>query len=321
MFAGIIAGLGTGALWGLIFIAPLAVAPYSGVDLAIMRYLFFAAASLAVFALIPATRARGLAPRVIAEGIALGVLGYGVFYGFLVIAVSYAGPQIAALVVGILPVLLAIAGNLGGGGIKWRALAPPLVLIALGLAVVNGMELAKAPTPEARSDVVFGILAALGSVAAWTGYGILNARALTRRPGLNSMTWTGLQGVGAGFGIVLFGILAAPFGFVSLHELGLSWPEARGLLVWAVITGVFGGWGAAYLWTIASKRLPLVLSGQIYVSEPAFGVIYGFLWQGRWPTWPEAVGISCVFGGVLLGISVFGRSRRTIEEIEAAGQP
>src|SRR5690606_7812732 len=148
---------------------------------------------------------------------------------------------------------------------------------------------------------------------------VLNARAIKARPGLNTMGWTGLQGIGAGIGIILFGAAAWPFGIVHLPELGLAWPQAKNLLFWAALTGILGGWVATFLWTVASQRLPLVLSGQLYVSEPAFGVIYGFLWEGRWPEWPEAAGILAVFGGVLLGIAAFGRSRKAKAELEAAG--
>lgn len=306
MLPGIFAALTTGALWGLIFIAPLGVAPYSGVDLAIMRYVMFAGASLAIFALVPVSRIRGLNFSILAKGIWLGFLGYSIFYGFLVIAVAHAGPQIAALVCGLLPILLAIFGNLNGQ-LKWRALALPLVLIASGLLLVNVYALIGAPTPQARHEILIGVLAALCSVASWTAYGVLNARYVARMPGVNSMGWAGLQGIGAGIGIVLFGMAAWPFGLVHIPALGLAWPEAKNLLIWAGLTGLLGGWFATYCWIFATKRLPLVLSGQLYVSEPAFGVIYGFLWEGRLPSLPEVIGITAVFGGVLFGIAAVAR--------------
>jgi drug/metabolite transporter (DMT)-like permease len=311
MLAGILAGLTAGALWGLIFIAPLGVAPYAGVDLAIGRYLVFALTSLLVFALIRASRAK-ITLNEIGTGIFLGMLGYGAFYGFLVIAVAHAGPQIAALVIGLLPILLAIAGNIDGGKqLPWKSLFAPILMIAAGLALVHGWALLDADTPELRGQIMLGILAALGSVASWVGFGIINARALAKNPGMNTLTWTGLHGVGAGIGILLFGAAAIPFGLVRLHELGILWPEARPLLIWSLVVGFFGAWVASYLWVVATKRLPLVLSGQLFVAEPGFGVIYGFIWQQRLPTWPEAIGIIAVFGGVLIGIRAFGKARKT----------
>jgi drug/metabolite transporter (DMT)-like permease len=312
MFAGILAGLSAGALWGLIFIAPLGVAPYAGVDLAIGRYLVFALTSLLVFAFIAASRSK-LKTREIGTGIFLGVLGYASFYGFLVIAVAHAGPQISALVIGLLPILLAIAGNIDGGKqLPWKSLFAPILMIAAGLALVHGWALLQAETPQARSEIAFGILAALGSVASWVGFGIINARALAKRPDMNSLTWTGLHGLGAGIGILIFGAAAIPFGLVKLHELGIVWPEAKPLLVWSLVVGFFGAWVASWLWVVATKRLPLVLSGQLFVAEPGFGVIYGFMWQERLPNWAEALGIIAVFGGVLIGIAAFGRSRRVL---------
>jgi drug/metabolite transporter (DMT)-like permease len=311
MLAGIFAGLTAGALWGLIFIAPLGVAPYTGVDLAIGRYLVFALTSLFVFAAIRASRIK-LTLREFGTGIFLGMLGYGAFYGFLVIAVAHAGPQIAALVIGLLPILLAIAGNIDGGKqLPWKSLFAPILMIGAGLALVHGWALFDADTPQQRGQIAFGILAALGSVASWVGFGIINARALAKRPDMNTLTWTGLHGVGAGIGILLFGAAAVPFGLVRLHELGFVWPEAKPLLIWSLVVGFFGAWVASYLWVVATKRLPLVLSGQLFVAEPGFGVIYGFVWQQRLPNWAEAIGIIAVFGGVLIGIRAFGKARRT----------
>jgi drug/metabolite transporter (DMT)-like permease len=310
LLGGVLAGLTTGALWGLIFVAPLAVAPYSGVDLAVGRYLIFAATSLAIFALVPASRRTKMGVRDMLLGVGLGSIGYGAFYGFLVIAVSHAGPQISALVIGLLPMLLAIAGNLDGGRMPWRSLFAPLLLITAGLALVQGSALIGAETPEERGELVLGIVAALGSVAAWMCFSILNARALARMPDMNSLTWTGLHGIGAGLGIVLFATAALPAGLVNLYEIGFQWPEARELLAWAVITGLFGSWLASYLWVVATKRLPLVISGQLFVGEPAFGVIYGFIWEQRWPSAVEAAGAVCLFGGVMLGIAAFGRQER-----------
>lgn len=317
MFAGIAAGLAAGALWGLIFIAPLGVAPYAGIDLAIGRYLVFALTSLFVFAAIRASRMR-LTLREFGTGIFLGMLGYGAFYGFLVIAVAHAGPQISALVIGLLPILLAVAGNIDGGKqLPWRSLFAPILMIGAGLALVHGWALFEADSPQQRSDIAFGIFAALGSVASWVGFGIINARALARRPDMSTLTWTGLHGVGAGIGILLFGAAAMPFGLVRLHELGFLWPEAKPLVVWSLVVGFFGAWVASYLWVVATKRLPLVLSGQLFVAEPGFGVIYGFLWQQRLPNWSEAIGIIAVFGGVLIGIRAFGKARRTARMSQA----
>lgn len=41
MLIGLLAGLMTGALWGLTFIAPRAVLPFSAFDLSVLRYLVF----------------------------------------------------------------------------------------------------------------------------------------------------------------------------------------------------------------------------------------------------------------------------------------
>jgi drug/metabolite transporter (DMT)-like permease len=83
-------------------------------------------------------------------------------------------------------------------------------------------------------------------------------------------------------------------------------------VLWSLAVGFFGAWVASYFWVVATKRLPLVLAGQLFVGEPGFGVIYGFLWQQRLPTTAEVIGITAVFGGVLIGIRAFGKARRGV---------
>ena len=58
---------------------------------------------------------------------------------------------------------------------------------------------------------------------------------------------------------------------------------------------------------IASRRLPLALLAQLVVAETAFALIYGFIFEARWPATGETVGILVQLAGVLLSVSVFTR--------------
>ena len=51
MLVGLIAGLATGALWGLTFVAPRAIRPFTELDLAIARYAIFGLISLGLMIL------------------------------------------------------------------------------------------------------------------------------------------------------------------------------------------------------------------------------------------------------------------------------
>jgi drug/metabolite transporter (DMT)-like permease len=152
MLAGIISGLAAGALWGLTFVAPRAVQPYGEVDLAILRYGIFGLTSMALMAVHARFRPGRLTWGRTLRAIWLGLSGFVVYYVCVAFSVSLAGPAIAPLVIGALPVLLARYGNWRERAAGWGAIAAPLTLMAAGLVVVNvdTMRGATAPTDQAR---------------------------------------------------------------------------------------------------------------------------------------------------------------------------
>mgnify|MGYP001220238220 FL=1 len=52
------------------------------------------------------------------------------------------------------------------------------------------------------------------------------------------------------------------------------------------------------LWNRASQLMPLTMLGQMIVFETLFALVYGFLYEGRWPSGIEVVAI------VLMVVSV-----------------
>jgi drug/metabolite transporter (DMT)-like permease len=52
------------------------------------------------------------------------------------------------------------------------------------------------------------------------------------------------------------------------------------------------------LWNIASRRLPLTLSGQMIVFETLFALAYGFVLDDRWPRPLEIAAIVLLMAGV-----------------------
>jgi drug/metabolite transporter (DMT)-like permease len=306
MLVGILAGLVAGAFWGLTFVAPKLVAPFSPFDLAALRNIIFGALSgLLLLMLWQRTRALLRADIVIAAW--LGFIGYVGYYMAVAYAVIFAGPAIPALIIGALPVALAIAGNLQERSVRWRSLTWPLVLITLGLLVVNvGSLQDPASGRDARSLLIGGSLATIGLLI-WLCYAMVNAAALRQRPGMSALVWTALQGVGTGIGMVAllpFGLLAGLSGFAT-HSLVA--PEAHALWFWSMLTGIASSWLATWAWIVAAQRLSIALSAQLIVSETIFALIYGFLGEMRWPAAHEAAGAALLLAGVIVGIHALTR--------------
>ena len=318
MFAGLSAAVGAGLLWGLVFLTPLVLHDYPGFMLAVGRYLAFGvlALGLAWFdrkALAQLERADWI------EAAKLALIGNLFYYATLASAIQLAGAPVPTLIIGTLPVVIAVSANLldrhrGGGedSAPWLRLAVPLALILGGLLIVHGDSAAQAGA-SGGDDYLVGLGFALCALACWTWYPIRNSRWLRARgPGL-SRAWATAQGlatlpvaVAAGLGYWLWDSLTAT------GAAGFAWPLGpRPLLfvLMCLLLGLAASWLGTLLWNQASHLLPAALVGQLIVFETLAALLYAFIWYGSWPTLAEAAGIARLGLGVIGGVRVFRRTR------------
>jgi len=187
MWIGTLFALAAGLMWGLVFVGPLLLPEYPAALQSFGRYLAFGliALPLAWFdraMLKTLTRADWL------EAGKLALVGNIVYYLFLASAIQRAGGPLPTMIIGTLPVVIAITSNLrdhaGDAHMRWRALAPSLVLIVAGIACVNHAEIgALRADPQADlARYAFGALLTVGAVACWTWYPIRNADWLRSHP-------------------------------------------------------------------------------------------------------------------------------------------
>ncbi|MDT3671991.1 MAG: DMT family transporter [Aromatoleum sp.] len=316
MLAGLLAALGAGLLWGLVFVVPLMLAEYPGVVLAFGRYVAFGVLAVGLAwvdraALARLTRADWI------EAAKLALVGNLIYYSTLASAIQLAGAPVPTLMIGTLPVVIAVTANLldrrvgGDEGVPWRRLAAPLVVIAAGLAAVQFGPAHVESVPDASGGVRYaaGLALALVAVASWTWYPIRNGRWLrARSPGL-ARVWATAQGLvtlplalAAAAGFALWDFAAAPPG------AGFDWPFGPRPLAFVglmLATGLAASWLGTLLWNRASQALPAAFVGQLIVFETLAALAYAFLWYRRWPTLAEAAGIALLVAGVLLGVRAF----------------
>ena len=304
MLIGLAAGILTGVLWGLTFVAPRAVEPYTAWDITVARYVIFGVISVGLMAW-PRFQPRGMSRRITAAGFLLGVFSYTGYSLSIAFAVKNAGAAVPPLIVGTMPVLLALIGNLAEKSVSWRALILPLTLILVGVFTVNGAALA-AVGLAGRDHILVGTGWAVLSLALWVAYGAANTAVMRSPRAPTSLRWTCLQGLGALVGSLVLLPLS------GLIEPGagtrlMSTPEGWRFLAWVAVMGVGGSWFASWAWVVASQRLPLALAAQLVVFETIFGLMDGFLFEGRWPSPAEWVGSALQLVGVVAGIYVFTR--------------
>ncbi|WP_026296201.1 EamA family transporter [Aromatoleum toluclasticum] len=319
MLAGLLAALGAGMLWGLVFVVPLMLGDYPGIVLAFGRYIAFGVLAVALAwmdraALAKLTRADWI------EAGKLALVGNLIYYTTLASAIQLAGAPVPTLMIGTLPVVIAICANLAerragnaADVVAWRRLALPLVVILAGLVVVqfdSSAHAADAAGQGARGGLRYalGLLLALVAVASWTWYPIRNARWLRARAPSMARPWATAQGL-----VTLPLALAAAAGFALWQGLvaptqAFDWP--LGPRPWAfaglmLLVGLAASWLGTLLWNRASHLLPPAFAGQLIVFETLSALLYAFLWYGRWPGVGEAAGIVLLVVGVLLGVRVF----------------
>lgn len=303
---GIIAGLTTCALWGLTFVAPRAVVPFTAWDLTVARYGIF---GLACVLLLFDRRFRptGISLDRLVIGLLLGGVGYVGYFVSAAFAVQLAGAAIPPVIIGTMPVFLAIIANLRDRSAPWQALAFPLLLIGVGVAVVNIATIGAADG-SGMGSVLLGILASTVALAIWIIYGVVNAAVMRSADAPDGLQWTGLQGIGAALGS-LFLLPLTSFG----SSATIATSELYRFIGWALVMGLAGSWFATWCWVVASRRLPLALSAQLIVAETVFGLVYGFMFEARWPTVAEAIGATLQFAGVCSAIAVFSKPRSPVQ--------
>lgn len=304
LLLGIIAALFAALVWSLNFIVPFVIGDYTVFDFALFRFAISGLVGLGYLV----ARGKSVASIpftdwAIAAGLAF--IGYVGYFLSVAAAAIYAGPVVAPAFLGLVPIILALAGNLRQRTIAWHSLAIPLALTACGLVLVNHAAFTQVETTAPA--LVLGIGLAIVAVTLWTWFGLANQVALSARPSIESGTWTALILVTGGVEMLAFFPVGSSFGLFAIPRLGLGWEDASRLYIWGVSLAIIASVGGALAWTVASRKLPIVLAAQLIVSETAFGVVLGLAVAGRWPTPAEAGGIVLLIIGVVRAIGAFHR--------------
>lgn len=134
---GLAAGLGAGALWGLVFVAPRMLPGVSAIDLANGRFIAYGVVAFLVTLFMRAVQRRtDVWPSWAQFGHALWLsfLGFGGYYALLAAAIQLAGTDVPSLIIGTIPLALMLLGR--PAGMHLRTVLPALLLTGLGLVLM-----------------------------------------------------------------------------------------------------------------------------------------------------------------------------------------
>lgn len=296
--------LAAGLMWGLVFVAPLLLPQYPPALLSVGRYLAFGLLCLPL-AMLDWGELRRLTRTDWGEAVKLTLVGNFLYYLALAAAIQRAGNPLVSMIIGTLPVVIAVASNRRNaardGMLPWRRLAPSLLLIGMGLACVNQTELA-ALQPGDWGRYASGAAIALVALAAWTWYPIRNADWLRNHPDRNPRAWATAQGL-VTLPIALAGFALMPLLLPADFPLPLG-PEPLFFVGLMLAIGLFASWGGTLCWNEASQRLPTNLVGQLIVFETLAALGYGYLHRGQWPAPLALLGIVLLVAGVVWALRV-----------------
>ncbi len=312
--------LAAGLMWGLVFVAPLLLPEYPPALQSFGRYLAFGLIALPL-AWLSRQRLKLLTRADWLEAVKLAAVGNLVYYLFLASAIQRAGAPLPTMIIGSLPVVIAICANLRDGRrdgrIAWRAMAPSLLAIGGGILLVNHAETAAAlPGAAGAADRAVGALLAVVAVACWTWYPLRNADWLRAHPDRSPTAWATAQGVAtlplALAGFLGYWIYAAWFDpsqamLAPLGDSGLRLPLGPRPLVFVGLMlsiGLLASWLGTLCWNEASQRLPTALVGQLIVFETLAALAYAFLLRGAPPAGTALFGIGLLVAGVLWAVRV-----------------
>lgn len=291
--SGIAAGLGAGALWGLVFVAPRMMPELTVVDVAAGRFLVYGVMS--VVAMLWMGRGNPQWPS-LSQGlvaVALSILGFTGYYLVLVFAIRDAAVEVPTLIIGLIPLWVMLLGK--PAGLRWGKLLPGVALTALGLGLMIHSELA-----FARLDGVHfwrGVVLAVVAMAFWTAFSLLNAAWLKRHPDIRATDWANWLGVATGLGAL--GVFAVAGTDVNILFRRNGWAFNATV---CIALGLGSAWLATILWNIASQRLEASLCGQLIVSETLFALLYAFMWDAHWPSLAQAGAATFFSLGILAAI-------------------
>jgi drug/metabolite transporter (DMT)-like permease len=306
LITGTLFALAAGLMWGLVFVAPTLLASYPAPLLSMARYLAFGLIALPL-GWLDRKRLATLGRADWLEALKLSAVGNLLYYLCLAGAIQRAGGPLPTMLIGTLPVVIALVSNrrdaARDGRLRWRQMAPSLVLIAAGIACVNHVEMQalQGISSAGLARYASGALLALVAVACWTWYPLRNADWLRAHADRSPSTWATAQGL-ATLPVALLGFLGVWAWQAALGDGNFKMPLGPTPLRFVGLMfaiGLFASWLGTLCWNEASQRLPTSLAGQLIVFETLAALSYAYALRGEWPPLFTVVGVLLLVAGVM----------------------
>lgn len=224
-----------------------------------------------------------------------GNIGY---YLAVTFAIHYIGIATTALIVGTLPVTMAIYANWTHREFSYRKLMAPIFLILTGLIGVNYLQYSHTDSHQLH-EFIEGISFALLALAAWTWFGVHNARYLKKNLHISSHAWSNAIGVSCLVQAMIF----LPLSFVqNASAFTFGHHTIWQIILASLILGILVSWLATIFWNKVSRQIPTALAAQLIVFETISSLLYGSILDRNIPPPLMFLSITLILAGVVMSI-------------------
>lgn len=310
MLTGFLFALGACFVWGLIFVIPDFLADFSSFEVAVGRYFSYGVLSTILLLRKGTTKIRTIPLKAWGVALLFGLVSNFLYYIGVVIGLRYASAPVTVLIMGMCPILVALYGNWQGKECSYRSLVIPCLWMIGGLVLVNISEIDWTFGEGSPKDYLLGLIAVVGSLLCWSWYAVHNARFLKKNTDVPRSDWSTLLGVST-FAWVLMTIpIIGWLGgkeYIDFAKFTQINPDSLRFFGCISILGIVCSWLGCYLWNQASSHLPISIMGSFIIFETIFGLIFVYLFDLRFPSFLEFLGIVSMLGGILLCIYFFKR--------------
>lgn len=311
MIAGILYVIAACFCWGMVFVIPKFLTEFSALEIALGRYLFFGLVSL--FILLFNQRYLFRKPYLSKWGKATwyAFLSTLVSYTCLVFCIRYANSAVTALIFGMSPLTITLAGNWYKKEYTFRGFVIPILLMLTGIILVNLNAFSLQDV--ALGPYLFGLFCGLAGLGSWTWFAIANFHFLEKNKEISSKDWVTMIGVATLFtvGLVIFCFI--PF-HPDITRYFVLTEELKRFLMGTLLLGTVCSWLAFYFWNRGNFYLPVSLAGQLTITEMIFGLLFIYLVEQRWPSPLEIGGILIMIGGVLTSFKTLKKIPQNLAE-------
>jgi drug/metabolite transporter (DMT)-like permease len=285
-------------IWGWIFVIPQFLEGFSVLEICLGRYFVYGILSLGILlkdllSLKPYRYGLSIWRRALFFSLSCTI----VYYTCVILALRHSKPAICSLILGISPIAIAFLGNWKTKEAPFKSFILPSLFILSGLALIHVPHLGAADSPI---DDILGLFFCLIALIAWSWYVVANSAFLKKHPHIVPQDWSTLIGVSTLFWVM-----------ICICLIALAWPDQlqwqkygilnEGLLRYlagCTFLGVFCSWLGGYLWNLASRHLPVSLTGYLTIFETVFSLIFIYSVSQTFPPLLECLAIAFFFTAV-----------------------